>query len=160
MDVLFAQAAAFDGQRYLGDQLIVRPRLGDVVLRAALESLAGHVDGTESCDQDDGKIGIAAADFAQEIEAVAIGQADVQEQKIEGLIFEARQARGAGVGWGYVKAFGGKQSFEAFSNLCFIINNEDRTFTHVQPSARPGIPNGKRFPCPESSVPQPCQRAP
>ena len=37
LNVFFAQAAAFDGQRDLRQQFVVRPRLGDVILRAVFE---------------------------------------------------------------------------------------------------------------------------
>ena len=92
LHVFFAQAPAFDGQRHLRQQLVVGPRLGDVVVRAALERRARHVDRAVGGDQHDRKAGIALVNFAQQFEAVAVGQADVEQQQIEGLLLQARQA--------------------------------------------------------------------
>ena len=93
LDVFFAQAAAFDGLRHLHEQFVVGPRLGDVILRAALERGPRHVDRAVGGDQDDGKIRIAPADFAQQVEAVAVGKADVEQEKIERFFLEQREAR-------------------------------------------------------------------
>ncbi len=98
LDVFFAQAAAFDGLRDLHEQFIVGPRFGDVVLRAALERGPRHVDRAVGRDQDDGKMRVAPVDFAQQIEAIAVGQADVEQEKIERFFFKQRQAGFAGFG--------------------------------------------------------------
>src|SRR5216683_2401079 len=66
--------------RDLGDELVVGPRLGDVIHGAAFEGGTSHIDGAVSGDEHNGKMGIAAADFLQQIQAVAVGKADVQQQ--------------------------------------------------------------------------------
>ena len=63
LDVFFAQAAAFDGQSDLRQQFVVGPRLGDVVLRAALERRARHVDRAVRGDQHDRQVGDRAGGF-------------------------------------------------------------------------------------------------
>ena len=42
--VFLSQAAAFDSLRNLNEQFVIGPRLGDVVLRAALERGSSHVN--------------------------------------------------------------------------------------------------------------------
>ncbi len=90
LDVFFAEAAALDGQRNLGEQLVVRPWLGDVILRAVFEGSPRHVDRAIRGDQNDGEMRIAVVDFAEQFNAVAIGKADVEQQQVEGLIVELR----------------------------------------------------------------------
>ena len=63
------------------DQLVVGPRLGDEILRAAFEGRARHIDGAERGDQNDGELRIARANFAEQFEAVAIGQAYIEQQR-------------------------------------------------------------------------------
>src|SRR5580704_961218 len=132
LHVLIAQAAAFDRERNLRDQFVVGPRLGDEVLRAALESRTSHVNRAERGDQDDGELRITAADFTQQFQTVAIGQADVQQHEIEGLIFELLQASLAGFSESDLKTFGSEKSLEPFPDFNFIINNENRTSRHGQ----------------------------
>ena len=67
LDVFIAQTAAFDGERNLRDEFVVGPRLGDVVLRAAFECRASHINRTKGGDEDDGELRIAAANFAEEL---------------------------------------------------------------------------------------------
>jgi len=52
MNIFLAQTATFNGERHLGDQLVVGPWLGDVILRAIFERCPSHVDGPECRNQD------------------------------------------------------------------------------------------------------------
>ena len=79
LDIFLAQAVALDGMGDLDEQFVIGPRLGDVVLRAALERGPRHVDGTVGCDQYDGEMRVAPADFAQQVESVAVGETDVKQ---------------------------------------------------------------------------------
>ena len=101
----------------LRDQFVVGPRLGDVILRAALEGGARHVDRAVGGDQDDGELGIAAANFAEHLDAVAVRQAHVEQHQIEGMVFELLQASFAGFRERDVEAFRGQKRFEAFANF-------------------------------------------
>ncbi len=91
LHVFFAQSPAFDRQRHLGQQFVVRPRLGDVVARAVFERRARHVDGAIRGDQHHRQAGIPLVDFSQQLEAVAVGQADVEQEQVEGLLVDTRQ---------------------------------------------------------------------
>ena len=72
LNVFFPQPPAFDGHGNLRDQFVIRPRLSDVVLRAAFERRARHVDRAVRGDQNDRQVRIAAANLAQQFEAVAV----------------------------------------------------------------------------------------
>ena len=125
LDVFIAQAAAFDGYRDLGDEFIVRPRLGDEILGATFEGGAGHVDGAVGGDQNDRNLRVAQAYLAQQFEPVAVGEADIEQHEIEGIVFELLQADRAGFGEGHLKIFRGEKSFQPFPDLDFIIYNEN-----------------------------------
>jgi len=88
LDVFLAQAAAFDSLGNLEEQFVVGPWLGDVVMRAALERGARHVDGTVGGDQYDGEMRVAPVDFTEQVEPVAVGEADVKQEKIEWFFFK------------------------------------------------------------------------
>src|SRR5579863_4070003 len=120
--VFFAQAAAFDGERNLGDEFVVGPRLGDVILRAALEGRASHVNRTICGDENDGEIRVAAADFAQQLEPVAVGQAHVEQHQVVGVILELLQTGLTGAGAGNLEAFGGQKRLESFANFVFVVD--------------------------------------
>ena len=125
LDVFLAQAAALDGLRDLHQQFIVGPGLGDVVLRAALERGPRHVDRTVGGDQDDGEVRVAPVDFAQQIETVAVGQADVEQKKIEWFFLEQRQAGLAGFGARGRVALRAEQQFQALANFRFVVDDQD-----------------------------------
>ncbi len=160
LQVFFAQSAAFDGLRDLHEQFVVGPRLGDVILRAALKRGARHVDRAVSGNQHDGKIRIAPPDFAQQVEAVAVGQADVQQQEIEGLFVEQRQARFAGLRARRGVAFRIEQEFQALADFEFVVDDQDQAFRHEPLSAPQGIRAGMTFLCPPSSARPLFRRAP
>src|ERR1700676_68141 len=88
LHVFFAQVARLHGLRYLGEKFVVGPRLGDVVHGPILEGRSRHIDGAVRGDQNDGKLRIAAVDFFQEVEAVAVRKTDVEQQQIIGTLSE------------------------------------------------------------------------
>ncbi len=123
LDVFIAEATRFNCLRHLRQQFIVGPRLGDVVHRSILESGAGHLDGTVGGDQHDGELRIAAVNLLQHVQAVAVRQADVQQQKIVGMLFQFLEAGFAGFRAGDTVAFAPQQEFEAFANFRFVIDD-------------------------------------
>ncbi len=92
LDVFIAKPARFHSLRHLSKQLIVGPGLGDVVHRAILESSASHFDRTVGRDQDDGELRVAAVNLLEHVETVAVRQADVQQEKIIGMLFQLFEA--------------------------------------------------------------------
>src|SRR5713226_1987837 len=147
LHVFFAQAAGFHGLRDLREELVVGPRLGDVVHGAALEGGARHIDGAVRGDQNDGKVRIAAANFFQEVEAVAVGKADVEQQQIVGALFKFGEAGFAGAGAGNAIAFAGEEQLQALANFRLIIHYQDRAFRHGPLSPQRGTRRGRKCLC-------------
>src|SRR3989454_8653032 len=77
LEIFLAQAATLDRLGHLGQQLVVGPRLGDVVLRTTLECGASRIDRGVGGNQHYRKIRVAAANLAQQLQSVAVRQADV-----------------------------------------------------------------------------------
>src|ERR1700676_4325810 len=130
LHVFFAQAAGLHSLRHLREEFVVGPGLGDVVHGAALEGSAGHVNRAVSGDKDDGQIRIAAADFLQQIEAVTVWKAYIEQQQIERAFFELGQARFAGSGAGDTIAFAGEQELQALAYFRFVVDHKDRALMH------------------------------
>src|SRR5438552_19209686 len=157
---LVAKTARFDGLRYLSEQFLVGPRLGNVIHRAVLEGGARHIDRAVGGDQYDREVRIAAANFLEHVQAVAVGQADVQQQKVEGMLFELGEPGFRGFGAGYAVAFAFQQNLQAFSNLGFVVDDEDGALRHGRLSWPRGTPRGTKCPSRASSARQSFPRAP
>ena len=109
----------------------------------------------------DGKVRIAPANFAQQFEAVAVGQADVEQQQVERLFVQRAPGRLRPVSaHGHRIAFGVQQEFEALADFGFVVDDQDRALRHEPLSLPPGIPVGTMCPCPASSARQFCPHVP
>src|SRR5713101_6884303 len=159
LHVFFAQAPGFHSLRDLREEFVVGPGLGDVVHGAALEGRARHVDGAVRGDQNDGEMRIAAVDFFQEVEAVAVGKANVQQQQIEGALFELGEARFGAAGAGNAIAFAGEEQLQALANFRLIVHYQDRALRHGPLSPQRGTRRGRRCLCQVWSVRQFFQHA-
>ena len=111
-------------------QLIVGPRLGDVIGGAGFESGARHVNRAVSGDENDGELRRARLHFLQQLEAVAARQVYVEQQQIERALQQQREAGIAIARAGDVIALGGEKELESFANLLFVVDNEDEAFGH------------------------------
>src|SRR5258708_6318316 len=160
LNIFLAQAAAFDGVRDLDEQFVVRPRLGDVIQRAALERGPRHVDRAVRRDQNYGEMWVAPPDFTQQIESIAIGEADVKQKQIERFFLEKSKSRFAGFRAGSGVALGREQQLQSFANFRFVVDDEDGALRHVPLSAQPGIPAGMTCLYPEWSERQPFLNVP
>src|SRR6202007_2873330 len=113
LNVLFAQPAPLNGERNRSDKFVIRPWFRDVVLRPALERGARHIDRAKRSNQDYGKVGIAAADFAEQVNPVAVGKAYIEEHQVEGPLLELSQTCVARFSNGNVEAFGSEKLLQA-----------------------------------------------
>src|SRR5580692_828080 len=102
---------------------------------------------------------IALPDIAEQIEATTTGEAYVQKQQVESVLFEARKPGFTGLGGSHGIAFGGKEQLENFANFCFVVYDQDRAIRHEPFSLPPEIPSGKRCLCQELSAPRFCRHA-
>src|SRR6202022_4005115 len=98
LHIFFAQVARLHGLRYLSEKFVVGPRLRDVVHGPILEGRTRHLNGAVSGDQNHGELRIAAVDFFQEVEAVAVRKADVEQQQIIGTLSELGKSGLTGAG--------------------------------------------------------------
>src|SRR6267142_1617968 len=144
LNVLVAKAAGLHGLSHLNEQLVVGPGLGDVVHGAVFERGTSHVDRAVGRNQNDRQLWIAAVNLFQDVEAVAVRQADVQQQKIERVLFELCEAGFAGLCAGDAVAFALQKDFEAFADFRFVINYKNRTLRHGPLSWPQGIRRGRK----------------
>src|SRR5579863_4615262 len=77
--ILFTEPRAFYGQRNLGEQFIIGPRLSDVILRAVFEGSASHINRAKCGDENNRQKRVARMDFAKQVNAVAVRQAHVKQ---------------------------------------------------------------------------------
>src|ERR1017187_2334330 len=140
MKIFLAQPSAFNGDGYLGDELVVGPRLGDVIVSAPLEGRARHIDRSVGGDQDYGKLRVAQTDLAQHVQAVAIRQAHIEKHQIERPVVELLQARLTGLGQRDRKFFRRQEGLESLADLEFVIDDENGSSRHVRLSSPRGIP--------------------
>ena len=98
LDHLFFRAAAADSRAHVGQQLLVIPGLLDEVGRAGLHGVDGVLHRAVGRDHDDRQLGIALANVLQNLDAITLGQSEVQQNQIVGPLGDARQAFHAIVG--------------------------------------------------------------
>ena len=147
LEVFFAQPARLDGLRDLREELIIGPGFGDVIHGTALEGGAGHVNGAVRGDEHDGEMRVAAANFLEQIESVAVGQAHVEEQEVEGMLFELGKSGFAGFSAGDAVPFAFKEQLEPFANFRFVVDNQNGAFRHEPLSSQRETRHGTRCPC-------------
>ena len=103
--VLLFGAAAGNRGAYVGQKLVVVPRLLDEVGGAVLHGPHRIVDGAVGGDHDHGQARIAGADVGQDLEAIAVGQGKVQQHQVEGMLGQLGQTFFAGGGGCHGVAF-------------------------------------------------------
>ena len=69
-------------------------------------------------------------DVLQKLDAIAVRQAHVKKQQVEGLFLEPRETGQGCLGARHLVAFCLQQQLQAFANLRFVVDNQDRTFRH------------------------------
>src|SRR6266849_4304053 len=97
LDVFVAKAARLHSLSDLRQKFVVGPRLGDVIHRAVFERGPRHFNRAVGGNEHDGKLRIAAVNLFQDVQTVAVRQADVQQQEIERMLFELGKAGFAGL---------------------------------------------------------------
>ena len=83
--------ALLDGE----EDFLVLEGLRDVVEGAVAHRLDRPLDRRVRGDDDDDRVRVAAADLAQDLEAGAVGQHQVEQDDVEGLGLEEREGLGA-----------------------------------------------------------------
>ena len=84
LDVFFFGAIAGDGGADIGEEFFVVPGLLDEVLGAAADGVDDVVDGAEGGDHDDGQVEFALAQGAEDLDSVAAGEGEVEQNQVKG----------------------------------------------------------------------------
>src|SRR6266436_3516294 len=96
-------------------------------------------------------MGVAPANLAEQLKAVTVRQAHVQQKQIVRVLFELRETQFAGFGARHAVAFTGEQHLEPFTDFRWSVNNQDGTLRDGPLSEPPGIQRGMKFLCREWS---------
>ena len=90
-----------------------------------------HVDRSVRGDQDHGQLRVTPADFAKQVETITVGKAYIEQQQIEGMLFEFGKPRSSGSRAGDTVAFAGEQQLKAFADFGFVVDYKDGTLRPV-----------------------------
>ena len=124
LDVLFFGAAPPHGGAYVGQKLFVVPGLGHEVGGAGLHGAHRILYRAVGGDHDDGQARFVGANLSQNLQAVAAGQGEIEQDQVEGMFADALQARFTrGCGFDG-EAFHLQQGLQRFADLRFIVNDE------------------------------------
>ena len=85
-----------------------------------------------------GSLGVALADLAQNLDAVAVGQSEIEQHQVEGMLGHSRQPFAAVVGGLDLVAFKLQQSLQRFADGGFVVDDQHRRRRDEFCRARPG----------------------
>ena len=105
-EILVAQAARFDGVLEDDEGAVERERLFEKVVCAELGGFDRGFDGAVAADDDDFRtlLGVELAHVRKHVEAVAIGQPDVEQHDVVGRVLDEHQGFGRGGGGGHARS--------------------------------------------------------
>ena len=115
------------------EQLLVIPGLGEIIVGAGFEGVHRGFDRTVGGDQKDGSLRVALADFAQHFHSGAVRHHQVKQDQVVALRIQRAQAFGGVLRQVYAVAFQSQQRFQAFTDIGFIVDDQDVAF------ALPGV---------------------
>ena len=92
--ILFEHFALVEGPLDRHLQFFVDQRLGEEIERAGANRFDGRFDGAVAGEQDHGRVRMMLAAMGQDVEAVAVGQADVGQHEVVRLAIDGRHCRG------------------------------------------------------------------
>jgi hypothetical protein len=129
LDVLDLQPRLVERVPDLEQQLVVVPRLGDVALRALLGRLESHLAGIVGGNHDDAHIRRVVPQGLEDLQAVPVRQADIEQNQVENAFLDFLQSFFAGRGTRDAIALQPQDLLEAFPDFLFVINDEDGTLS-------------------------------
>ena len=106
-------------------QLVGGERLEHVVEGAVAHAFDGGFDGAEAGDHDDERLFRVGLQFAQEVGAFAVGQAEVQEEEVEGVLGQQFAGAGDGIGGGDVITLLAQQLFQIPADDQVVFQHDD-----------------------------------
>ena len=69
--------------------------------------------------------GVVAANFGEDVEAVAVGQPDVEQDGLVGGVAEQREGFGGGAGGGDGVVLFAQDGFEGVADVGFVVDDEN-----------------------------------
>ena len=140
-EVLVAKAAGIDGILEHNQSAIERERLFKEVVCAEFGGFDGGLNRAVAGDDDHlgALLGDQRVNVGEHVEAVAIGQPDIEQDNVVGCILNEHEAFGRGGRGGHGVAFFGEDLFERGADLCLVVDHED--MVHERASVR-GVGSG------------------
>ncbi len=125
--VVLAQAAGLHGVLEDDEGAVEREGLFEEVVGAELGGADGGFDGAVAADDDDlgDAVGRKLADVGEGVEAVAVGQPDVEQDDVVGGVADELEGFGGGGGGGDGVALFGEDGVERLADLGFVVDDED-----------------------------------
>ena len=121
---------ALDGVAEDEEGAVERERFFEEVVGAELGGADGGFDGAVAGDHDDlGRAGArvcsGAVDFGEDVEAVAVGEPDVEEDGLEVGVAEEGAGFGDGAGGGDGVVLFAEDGFEGLADVGLVVDDED-----------------------------------
>ena len=136
LNVFFFGAVAGHGGANISQQFLVVPRLLDEVRGAGLHRLDRIFHGAVCGDHDHCQLGVSMVEFRQQIDAVAVGQCQIEQHQVVGPVADSCEAFVGGGGRLHFVAFHFQQGFQRLADGGFIVNDQDGTRGRVFPQVR------------------------
>ena len=127
LDVFFFGPAPSHGGAHVRQQFFVVPGFGDEVGGPRLHGAHRVLHRAVGGDHDDGQASFVGANFAQNLNAIAAREGEIEQDQVERMFADALQPCLAGGGGFHREAFHLQQSLQRFADLGFIVNNEHRS---------------------------------
>ena len=124
--VLAHEPAALDGVAEHGQHFVVLERLREVVERALLGRRDGAFDRAERRDHDDRQLVVQAPDVLEHLDAVLVGQHEVEQHGVDGRLAERVEALLGRRGRRHAVALDDEQRLERFADDFLVVDDEDR----------------------------------
>ena len=134
--VFFRQPARLRPLAHRHEHFLVLEGLGDVVERALAHRLDRSFDGGVGGDDHDDGVRVPAADVAQDLEARAIREHEVEQDDVVRLGVEQRQGFAGVGGRRHVAAFFFQQGLEDVADDLFVVHDQD---PEVPAQERPSV---------------------
>jgi len=109
-----------------GHDLLQAERLGDVVVAADGQALDLVVDRVTGRHEDDGQLAARLAEPAGHLEAVHIGEHDVEDHEVRVALRGARDGGAPVVGDGHVEAGEPERRREQLTDVGLVLDHEER----------------------------------
>ena len=124
LDIFFFRSMPGDCGSHVGEQLLVIPRFLDEVAGAGLHRPHCVLNRAVSRDHNHGEMRIVSMNLGEKVNAIAVGQRQVEQNKIEAPITKASKALFTAAGGFHCVALKLQQSFQRFADGSFVVDDQ------------------------------------